>query len=692
MKHRWRATFGLLLLINGLPLPAAHAQTRRPMTLVDLVGLSRLVDPELSPDGTRLVFQVNTTDWKADRRVPHLWLQPIGGQASQLTFGSSGEFSARWSPDGKTVLFLTRRNGSDTQIYLLSADGGEARQLTHHDTSVSQPAWAADGSAVYFVASDPESADERERGRTRDDVYAFEQDFHQRQLWKVVVSTGAEEKVTEGATSVLAYSVSRDGRSIAMERGPSPLSGDDWRGEVWVMDADGTAARVLTHNDVEEREAELSPDRRQVLFLADANQQFEPYYTSTIFLAPADASAPARLLLPDFPYEIQHASWSPDGRTILAVANMGVHTEIFRIDVTERRATQLTDGRHTIPDAPAPFTWSVVPGAGKMVFQLDEPTRLGDVWTLAVDDRGPGPSTTLTRVTGFYDFLERDFEIPRQEKIDWKGADGTRVEGILIYPLGYRPGTRYPLVVELHGGPIDSDKFSFWTWVDYPQVLAAKGYVVLRPNYRGSSGYGNAFLRDMVGHYFHNAPLDVVAGVDALVKQGLADPDRLAVAGFSAGGHLANRLITMTDRFKAAASAASAADWLSLYGETDERAWRTAWFGGTPWQKNAPIDVYWKESPLKDVANVKTPTVFLSGENDTRVPMSQQVQMYRALKANGVATRLWVAPREGHNWVGLRHQLAKGNIELAWIERYVMGRAYTPEKAPADNDHARSRS
>jgi dipeptidyl aminopeptidase/acylaminoacyl peptidase len=686
MRDRRFTPFGVALFTAALMAIPGLAQGRRPMTLVDLVGLSRVVDPELSPDGAHVVYQVNTTDWALGRRVPHLWRQDVGGSATELTFGS-GEFSPRWSPDGRSILFL-RREGGAIQAFLLPADGGEARPLTHHATSVSQPAWAPDGSAVYFIAADAPSAAERERDRVKDDVYEFEQDVHQRQLWKMNVSTGAEQQLTEGAASVRAFRLSRDGRRIALHRAPSPLTADDSRSEVWISDADGRNPRALTHNNVEETEAEISPDGSQVLFLAEADERFDPYYTSTLFVGPVDGSGPMRVLLRDFKWEIQHAAWSPDGRSILIVANMGIHSEIFRVDVASRQTKQLTDGRHSIPNAPAPFTWSLVPSAGRMVFQLDEPSRFGDIWTLSVDDPGPGPGSSLTRVTDFYGFLARDFELPRQEEFEWKGADGTTVEGILIYPLDYHAGARYPLVVELHGGPIDSDKFSFWSWVDYPQVLAAKGYFVFRPNYRGSSGYGNAFLRDMVGHYFHEAPRDVLAGVDALVAEGLVDPDRLAVAGFSAGAHLANRLITMTDRFKAAASAAGAADWISLYSQTDARAWRTAWFGGTPWQKDAPIDVYWNQSPLKDVAGVKTPTVFLAGAEDDRVPMAQQVEMYRALKSNGIATRLYVAPREGHNWAELRHQLAKGNIELAWIEQHVMGRTYVPERAPGDRPAA----
>ena len=165
-------------------------------------------------------------------------------------------------------------------------------------------------------------------------------------------------------------------------------------------------------------------------------------------------------------------------------------------------------------------------------------------------------------------------------------------------------------------------------------MLAGKGYVSLQPNYRGSTGYGDAFLRDMVGHYFQNAHLDVMTGVDEVIRRGIADPDRMVKMGWSGGGHMTNKIITFTDRFKAAASGAGAAQWVSMYAQSDIRAFqRTPWFGGTPWQKNAPIDAYWNNSPLKDVANVKTPTIFFVGERDPRVPMPQSIEMYRALKS-----------------------------------------------------------
>ena len=292
-----------------------------------------------------------------------------------------------------------------------------------------------------------------------------------------------------------------------------------------------------------------------------------------------------------------------------------------------------------------------------------------------------------SRLTHVFDYVTRDFKLGKQEAIQWKGADGTTVEGVLTYPVDYQAGRRYPLAVMTHGGPQAADKYSLGSTNYEFQVLAGKGYATLQPNYRGSTGYGDAFLRDMVGHYFQNAHLDVMTGVDEVIRRGIADPDRMVKMGWSGGGHMTNKIITFTDRFKAASSGAGAANWTSMYAQSDIRFMRTPWFGGTPWQKNAPIEAYWNNSPLKDIANVKTPTIFFVGERDPRVPMPQSIEMHRALKSNGVPTHLYVAPREPHVWAELRHQLFKLNTEIAWFEQYATKRPFTPEKAPAEESN-----
>lgn len=669
----WFAAAAAASLLSGAATPPTLAQSRRPMSLIDIAELPRTLDPQLSPDGRYVLYSLSHADWKLNRPVWNLWRQEIGGGPPvRLTVGDNliPAFT-RWSPDGRSILFV-----QEGQIHLMPADGGEPKPLTRHSTSVSSPAWSPDAATVFFLASDPRTDDERRRDREQDDVYAYDETFKQRHLWKVTVATGVEQPVTSGDFSVLSYRLSRDGARIALERAPSPRQSDAHRAEVWTLDATGANARALTSNGVEESEPELSPDNSQVLFLAAASATLDPYYNQNLFVVPASGGTP-QALVPDFPYEVDRATWSPDGRRILAVVNMGVHSEIFAFDVAARTFKQWTDGRHAIPTAPAP-AFSLEPRAGRMIFLFDEPTRFGDVYTLPIDGGTPA------RVTSVYDTLAATFALPRQEKFQWKGADGEPVEGLLFYPPEYETGRRYPLVVQMHGGPAESDKFGAGAGLlqGFFPTLAGKGYLVLRPNYRGSSGYGNAAYRDVVGRYFRNMHLDVLAGVDALIAQGVADPDRMVLTGWSAGGHLANKLITVTTRFKAAASGAGVANWISMFAQTDERARRTVWFGGTPWQKDAPIDAYWGGSPLKDVAKVATPTLFFVGENDGRVPMPQSVEMYRALKSLGVPTALYVAPREGHQWGELRHLLFKANAELEWFEKHARKRSYSWEKAP----------
>ena len=262
----------------------------------------------------------------------------------------------------------------------------------------------------------------------------------------------------------MSYRLSRDGTRVAVHRMPSPLPLDNARSEVWIMDASGERPIRLTDNGVEEGEAEISPDGSQVLFVAEANQRFEPYHNATLFLVPAAGGMP-RPVIPDFPHYVDRATWAPDGRSILIVAQMGVHSEMFQIDLATRTARQLTSGRHSIPAAPAPV-WNLAPGPGRLVFLFDEPSRFGDVWTLALT-----PGAQPARVTGVYDGVERTFRLPRQERIEWKSSDGAAIEGLLFYPLDYTAGRRYPLVVQIHGGPGDADRFGFWGWSDYIQVL-----------------------------------------------------------------------------------------------------------------------------------------------------------------------------------------------------------------------------
>jgi dipeptidyl aminopeptidase/acylaminoacyl peptidase len=668
-----KVSIGLLLLGTAT---LASAAEPRAMTPVDLLEVASLSDAQLAPDGDSLVFVRTQADWKANKPIRHVWRVAADGSGLlQLTNGPDGESSPRWSPDGTTLAFVAKR-GDDTfdQIYLLSTEGGEARRLTRHASAVDAIQWSPDGRQLYFLAPEPKSAEQKKREKAKDDVVAFDEDYKQVHLWRVGVADGREERLSEGDFSLRSYGLSRDGSRVVCHRAPTPRY-DDWdESEVWVTDADFRGGVQLTHNAVPENGAALSPDNQWVLFLSDSNERFETYYNDNLFVVPAGGGA-ARLLLPELPHEVRDAAWSKDGRSIYFLANTGVRVELFAVEVASGALRQLTRGDHTTSD------WSYAAAADRHVFTLETPDSPGDVWTLP----GPGGAEPA-RVTRIFDDLAARFALPRQEAIRWQGADGATVEGLLFYPLGYETGRRYPLVVQTHGGPASSDTFVFGSWGDYVQVLTAMGYAVLQPNYRGSTGYGDAFLRDMVGGYFRQAHLDVMAGVDHLIAHGIADGERLVKMGWSAGGHMTNKLITFSDRFKAASSGAGAVNWISMYGQSDVRHYRTPWFGGTPWQRDAPIDSYWRNSPLSEIAKVKTPTLILVGEKDVRVPPPQSIELYRALRANGVPARLYIAPREPHGWRELRHRLFKINVELEWFERYARGREYTWAQAPATEE------
>jgi dipeptidyl aminopeptidase/acylaminoacyl peptidase len=642
------------------------------MTIVDLINVPSLGDVQTSTDGAQLLYVRNDPDWNENRTVSHVWRVNVdGSDPIQLTNGPRGESSPRWSPDGAAVAFLAERDGAEgTQVYLIRNRGGEGKRLTTHTTSVSDVSWSPDGRWIYFTAPDDKTEEEKARERVQDNVFAFDEDYQHRHLWRVDVTSGGEERVTEGSFTIDEYELSRDGTLVVHSRSPSPLLDDRPLSEVWLMNADGTDARQLTSNGIGESGVRVSPDNSTVAFIADANGSFDFYYNGKLFLMPTSGGIP-EVLLPDLPFQVNGAYWSDDGRAIYFRASTGVRQNLFRVEVASRQTTPLTGGDHSIG------SWSYEPQSDLHAFSVASPTNAGDIWTL------PGAGRKApTRVTDIFDYITEEFLLPRVEAIQWSGEDGVTVEGLLHYPLDYEPGRRYPLVVQTHGGPASSDRFGFFRSSRYVPVLAALGYMVLKPNYRGSTGYGDAFLRDMVGHYFNQAHKDVMAGVDHLIEMGLVDGERMAKMGWSAGGHMTNKIITYTDRFKAASSGAGAVNWVSMYAQSDVRTYRTPWFGGDPWTEEAPLEQYWSDSPIREAWKITTPTLVLVGENDARVPMPQSVELYRALKANGVPTHLYVAPQQGHGWRELQQRLFKANVELDWFERWVMDRDYEWEKSP----------
>jgi dipeptidyl aminopeptidase/acylaminoacyl peptidase len=665
----------LLPIVFLFPAIDAAADDRPGMSIVDMLNVPELSSPQLAPDGAAVVYELAEADWKQNKQITHIWRQSVsGGDPVKLTNGKEGESEPRWSPDSKFLAFLAKRgDDEEAQIYLLNMTGGEALRVTTHGSAVSDITWANDAGSIYFLADVPKTEDEKKKEELQDDVFQFDEDKKHKHLWRVTLGNDEAQKITDGDFTIRSYALSRDGGNILVVRAPQPILNAIFEAELYLIDTDGEHWVQLTDNDHAEQLGELSPNGSSVFYLADVNESGQPYFNNNLFVVPS-SGGDAQMLLPDMPYEIDDASWSADGRSIFFIANTGVRTDLFSVNVDSGEYERLSEGDHAIGD------WQYLPDLNAHVSSLSTAGNPGDVWQIR-----DGKFSRLTRI---FDTLAEEYFLPRQEAISWRGADGVTVEGLLYYPRDFEEGKRYPLAVQTHGGPASSDKFRYPGTGSYMQILTDRGWLVFRPNYRGSVGYGDAFLRNMVGHYFDQAHLDVMTGVDHLIESGIADPQRMIKMGWSGGGHMTNKIITHTDRFKAASSGAGAANWISMYGQTDIRIHRENWFGGSPWVKDAPIEKFWEASALREVWKVKTPTLVLVGEKDERVPAPQSVELYRALMANGVDTHLYIAPREPHGWKELRHRLFKVNVELEWFDRHALGRDYEWEMAPEEDDEA----
>lgn len=642
------------------------------MTPVDLLSLPTLSTPELSPDGERLVYLRSEANWEENHRRSAAWVaDPETGDTRQFLHRRSDLGSLAWSPEGKWLAFTANgEENSDDQAYLLPLAGGDAHQLTEHPTSVRGLSWSpAEDQWLYYLAreeradSDPEI---KSLIRPHDSPLKS-------QVWRVRVADGKCEQVTDGSQHVRDYEITADGLLVTRSSGALIDDRHDST-SLWLMKPDGTEPNQLATPSYGIGGARLAPGGKKLLYLADVNAAGDPYYETNLFLVEIGDEPNQRELLADFPHEINAAEWGPAGEKIYFLANLGVHSQLFELDIETNQVKQLTEGEHEIR------SWSYARVQNAFILQLRTPTSPGDFWR--VDLRGE--ETAPTQLTHLHDTLADDYRLPEQRVVRFKAADGVEVEGLLTLPVD---GSRAPhaLVVQSHGGPRSSSKYGVWRWGNYKPVLAAHGYATLSVNYRGSTGYGEDFHRNMVGDYWRNAHTDVLSGVEHLVAEGIADTDRVIAMGWSAGGHMTNKLITATNRFCAASSGAGAVDWVSMFGESDTRRLRAPWFGGSPWQKDAPLDAFRAQSPLFEMWKAKTPTLIFVGEEDRRVPRTQSILMARALTAAGVPNKLYVAPGQGHGWSRLDQRLFKISTELEWFERHANGRDYEWQSPPKED-------
>lgn len=702
-------------------LPAQQDSTRA-MTFLDVQMMRNVQSPALSPDGRWMLYALSVPNWKAAKRYTDIYVVSTERgvpSTRQLTFTrDKNESTPRWAPDGASFVFASNRDASDSgsvmQLYRMRPDGGEAQkitdakggvgtfnftsdgrwlvfaagkpdeqqlwgidlardgvqpvQLTTHATPVTSWQITKDGSRLFFLAPDSVDRDNKERLDKKFDVKIRNQDLPLSHLWMLDLAGRQEKRLTSGAEfSVESVTLSRDGKWVGLRALPNDryartITESSDYGDLYLLNVErGDLERLTNNKMISESSLSFSPDGSTIAF--SASDDFVYFRASRVYTRPVGAKGGTwKKLGASFDGDVSVGWWSDDGRTIYFTDGIKATSQLLALDVARNTVRQLTSYQ-------ASLFANRDETSGKLLVTYTDPKTPATYYVLdKVDDIATRAS--WRQVTNANPQVA-SFALGEEEEISWKSADGKTVGGILIKPVGYQPGKRYPLIVAIHGGPQSADVLSFNGGYG-AQIYAGDGYAVLLPNYRGSTNYGEKHKWDIVGNYFQKGYEDIMTGVDHLIAQGMVDGDKMGVLGWSAGGHWSNWILTHTNRFKAISTGAGTTNWISMYAQSDMQFVRANYLGGKlPYDD---FEAYWKQSPIRYIKNAKTPTMIHVVDGDPRVPRPQSEELHMALKKLGVPTEFFVYPGTSHGIPDPRNQLVKSVAEKAWMDKWILGK------------------
>jgi len=675
---KFRGIFAIVILfsLGVFGSNASRAQTRRGVTPEDYFAFKFLGDPHLSPDGKLVVYVLTTIDKKKNRRESSIWVVPSDGSATPRRLSAEGfsSNSPRWAPYGKTLAFLSARatepssnEKPKSQIYLLSmAGGGEALALTKLKNGVQTYQWSPEGSRLVVVSTSGPS-DEVAPADRKSDVrhythtrYKFNDtgwfDDERRHLWVVTVPGGQAKQITEGQDwDDTDPQWSPDGTRIAFVSDRTGKAYDDSHNtDVWTIPAAGGTLTKISDHAFEDENPRWSPDGKQILFAGQtAVHQFPKLY-----VADSSGGSPSQLAVKDLDMTAGELHWPAAGAFFFTAGVKG-ETHIFRANLDSRTFAPVTSGPRGI------HAFDLNENAGKLVYLASDFQHMDDLYVANLD------GSEERQVTHANSELWAQLELQPFERVPYKSTDGWAIDGFFVKPLGWQPGKKYPMVLVIHGGP--EGMFGV-DWYHEFQVYAAKGWAVFFCNPRGSTGYGEKFERGEINNWGGMDYQDIMAGVDATLKQyPWVDANDLGVTGGSYGGYMTNWIVSHTNRFKAAVTLRSISNFISDDGTRDGAYGHEDYFKGIIFDD---FDQYWDASPLKYARNVRTPTLILHSDNDFRVPIEQGEQWFRALQHYGVPSEIVFFPRENHNLTRTgepKHLVESLNWQLYWFERYLNG-------------------
>jgi dipeptidyl aminopeptidase/acylaminoacyl peptidase len=650
-----------LLLLASTP----QADRWQPADRLRIVNPS---DPQISPDGKTVAVVLSRANLKENRYDPEIVAIDVASGAQRpLTFERRGVASPRWSPDGSAIAFLanaTADREARRQIWILAPGGGDARRVTDAPRGVQQFAWSPDGAQIAFVTADePPKTDERPLSfEIDDDDYLMREEPTPSHVWVVSVASGTARRVTSGPWSLpIAHppgpapsplSWSPDGKTIAITRRESVHAGTPNVARVALVDVATGQTRRLTTNDLDETQPVFSPDGTRVAFWFPRDGKRGS--ANAIRIAPVTGGNGTEATT-SLDRNVFRSLWLADGKSFLTGANDGTSTSYYVVSLDGRsRRLDLGDLVPTHgfwPDA------SMSRG-GVMAFTATSPTHPREVYLLSSLDAKPRP------LTCFNDFVS-ERRLGRTDVLTWK-SDGLEMNGIVTYPPDFEASQKYPLVLYIHGGPRASSTTAF---ASTPQSLAARGWIVFQPNYRGSDNADNAFTRAILDDSGAGPGRDVMAGIEELKRRGNVDESRMAVGGWSYGGYMTSWMIGHYPIFKAAVSGAAVNNLVDQYVLGDGGPGRRLTWG-SPY-KGENLKKYVDQSPITYAKDIKTPTLILSDTGDVRVPVVQSYQLFRALRDNEVPVRFIAYPVSGH---GPEDPLRQVDIEkryLEWFGQYL---------------------
>jgi dipeptidyl aminopeptidase/acylaminoacyl peptidase len=693
----------LTTILTSVPLAAVAQQlplAPRPITIDDHFQIREVEGPKLSPEAKWVAYTVRTSSLKGDKSEQRVWMVPlVGGETVPLTAEDVSSGNPRWSPDGKYLAFLSARHEGKTQVWLLNRIGGEAQRLTETPQDVDSFEWAPDSRRLCLILRDA-TAEELEAATDKDEDKNHEGDKRAKEkklkaqkpwvidrlqfkvdevgyldrrrthLYTFDVVTKSLTQITSGDYDDSDATWSPDGKQLAFTSNRSSDPDRNYNNDIWTVSADNTDKGAhltqITTNPGDDHAPAWSPDGKWIAYVTQTEPKLFEYATKHLAISPA-IGGEAKVLTRAFDRNVEQIHFSADSKNIYFIADDDGTQNVCLIAITGGEVTRPIGGRVMV------YSYSLAK-SGEIAAQVDKMDRPSEIYML------PASGGSLTQITHTNDALMSQLRLSTGEYVHFKSKDGTTVSGYLYKPLNYTPGKKVPTLLRPHGGPV-------WAWyAEFQpdiQLFAANGYAVLLPNPRGSSGYGQKYCQAIFADWGNKDYQDDVAFVDYAIEQGIADPDKLGVGGWSYGGISTDFIIGQTTRFKAAISGAGEALNTALYGHDQyQKDYETEL--GRPWENEALWD---KLSPFYRVAKITTPTLFMGGNIDWNVPVLGGEQMYQAMKSLGRETELVVYPDEYHEFKTPSHVKDRLERYLAWYAHYVKGDA-TPATPPELGSHS----